>query len=112
MAIYMGRTSEGKPIDESYDKKAEIPWEAITYLIASANYGGRITDDRDRRLIGVYAKEIFNANLISLERWRPYGTEDLNYIYPADEANLKLPFPEQVFTPDFFYEQISAQMEE
>jgi hypothetical protein len=29
-------------------------------LIAEANYGGRVTDDRDRRLIKVYAKEIFN----------------------------------------------------
>jgi hypothetical protein len=75
-------------------------------LIAAANYGGRITDDRDRRLIEVYAKEIFNNNLIALERWKPYGTDDLNYIYPADEANIKHPNPEQVFTPDFFYEQI------
>jgi len=51
MAIYMGRTMDGKFVDDNYDKKQEIPWEAITYLIASANYGGRITDDRDRRLI-------------------------------------------------------------
>lgn len=26
LAIYMGRTNEGKPIDDNYDKKAEIPW--------------------------------------------------------------------------------------
>lgn len=60
----MGRFGkDSKPLD-TYDKKAPLPWQAIQYLIAEANYGGRITDDRDRRLIKVYAKEIFNENLI------------------------------------------------
>jgi hypothetical protein len=63
-------------------------------LIAEANYGGRVTDDRDRRLISVYAKEIFNDNLIAPERWRPYGTEEMNYMYSADEQNIKHPQPE------------------
>ena len=81
----------GKPYDEQYDKKASIPWLAIQYLIAEANYGGRVTDDRDRRLICVYAKEIFNDNLIAPERWRPYGTEEMNYMYSADEQNIKHP---------------------
>jgi len=85
MAIYMGRhNKEGKPA-ETYEKRAPIPWAAIQYLIAEANYGGRITDDRDRRLIKVYAKEIFNENLISGEKWKPVGTEELSYGYPADE---------------------------
>lgn len=54
-------------------------------MIAEANYGGRITDDRDRRLIKVYAREIFNEQLILTDKWKPPGTEDLNYGYPADE---------------------------
>lgn len=81
-------------------------------MIAQANYGGRVTDDRDRRLIQVYAKEIFNDNLIAPERWRPYGTEDLNYFYPADEQNVKHPDPSQLFIPDFFYEEIVNKMED
>lgn len=86
LALYMGEsTAEGKPKDPAYDRRAGIPWQAIQYLVAAANYGGRVTDDRDRRLIGVYAKEIFNDALIAPERWRPYGTEDLSYVYPADE---------------------------
>jgi len=44
-----------------------------------------VTDDRDRRLIQVYAKEIFNEALIAPDRWRPHGTDDLTYVYPADE---------------------------
>lgn len=87
----MGRhNKEGKPV-ESYSKKEAIPWMAIQELIAEANYGGRITDDRDRRLIKVYAKEIFNDSIITAEKWKPVGTEDLNYGYPADEQNAKHP---------------------
>lgn len=90
LAIYLGRLKEGKPAD-TYDKRAPIPWQAIQYLIAEANYGGRITDDRDRRLIKVYAKEIFHENLITAEKWKAPGTDDLNYGYPADEQNAKHP---------------------
>jgi len=60
----------------------------------------------------VYAKEIFSDNLIAPERWKPYGTEELNYIYPADEQNVKHPDPSQLFTPEFFYEEIAARMED
>lgn len=93
LAIYMGQTNEeGKPIDESFDKKGAIPWAAIQSLIADCNYGGRITDNMDRRLIGVYAKEIFNDSLVGLERWKPNNTDDtMNYGYPFDEAAFKHP---------------------
>lgn len=80
-------------------------------MIAEANYGGRITDDRDRRLIKVYAKEIFNENLILAEKWKPPGTEELNYAYPADEANAKNTDQGSIFTPDFFYDEILNKMD-
>jgi dynein heavy chain len=79
-------------------------------LIAEANYGGRITDDRDRRLIKVYAKEIFDDMLVAIDKWRPIGTEELNYVYPADEAGTKHPDLASIFTPQFFCEEIGKHM--
>lgn len=115
LALYMGlQSADGKPVDPAYseNKKAPLPWDAIQYLVAEANYGGRVTDDRDRRLLTVYAKEIFNDALIAPERWRPYGTEDLTYVYPADELNARHPEPRALFTPDYFYEEIATKMDD
>ena len=41
---------------DSYD---DIPWKSLRYLIAEASYGGRVTDDRDRRLLNVYIEQVF-----------------------------------------------------
>jgi hypothetical protein len=32
--------------------------------MADCNYGGRVTDEADRRLLNVYAMDIFNDRLI------------------------------------------------
>jgi dynein heavy chain len=45
----------------------ELPWETLRYLIGNAMYGGRVTDDRDRRALECYLEEymgdfIFDSN--------------------------------------------------
>ena len=35
------------------DQYEEVQWSALNYLVAEANYGGRVTDDKDQRLIKV-----------------------------------------------------------
>lgn len=66
-----------------------------------------MTDDRDIRLIDVYANEIFNDELIMPEKWRPGAEIDPKYQYPADEANIKSSQDQAaLFTPDYFLAEI------
>lgn len=106
LANYMGRLKDTQPI-EGYNRKAPIPWQAIQYLISKANYGGRVTDDRDIRLIDVYSNEIFNEELIAPDKWRPGPEIDANYSYPFDEASVKSPADQTLyFNPEAFQSQI------
>ena len=105
LAMYMGKLIEDKT-EEGYRSKDPVPWAAINTLIAQCNYGGRVTDDRDRKLLTVYAKEIFNDGLIAPEMWKPPGTDEDKYGYPADEQQFKGPDPYLQFTPAFFQEKI------
>ena len=50
---------------DEYPEK--IPFDAMKYLIAEANYGGRVTDDFDRRLVNVYIGEYFCDDAVNTE---------------------------------------------
>ncbi len=41
-----------------------IPYEALNYMAAEANYGGRVTDPMDRRLIKIILKRFYSEDII------------------------------------------------
>jgi len=41
-----------------------IPWEALRYMVAEANYGGRVTDPKDRLTINVILEEFYNPQML------------------------------------------------
>lgn len=56
----------------------DIPWETLRYLIGEALYGGRVTDDYDRRVLSTYLEEylgdfIFDKNQPFYFSRTPYG---------------------------------------
>lgn len=41
-----------------------IPYEALNYMAAEANYGGRVTDPMDRRLIKIILQRFYSEEVI------------------------------------------------
>ena len=42
----------------------EIPFEALKYMVAEANYGGRVTDPMDRRAINLILSDFYTADVL------------------------------------------------
>ncbi|XP_012657935.1 dynein heavy chain 12, axonemal-like, partial [Otolemur garnettii] len=81
-----------------------IPFEAISYLTGECNYGGRVTDDWDRRLLLTMLADFYNAHIIENPHYKfsPSG----NYFAPPKgtyedyiEFIKKLPFTQD---PEIF----------
>ena len=62
--------------------KDKTPWDAIRYLIAEVNYGGRVTDDFDRRLTNVYVTQFFCEEAVKKEGYKLSSLPD--YFIPDD----------------------------
>lgn len=77
----------GMYLRKAYDNQDKvIPWASLKSLIGDAMYGGRVTDDNDRRVLLTYLDEymgdfLFDANT-------PFmfakGNGDVNYGMPEE----------------------------
>jgi dynein heavy chain len=46
------------------DEQDEIPWDAMLYITGQINYGGRVTDDWDRRCLITLLKKYSNQDIL------------------------------------------------
>ncbi|KAG8349154.1 putative Dynein heavy chain N terminal region 2 domain1 [Trypanosoma vivax] len=69
------------------DRVEDIPFVTIRYLIAEASYGGRVTDDWDRRVINTYISQFMCPEIITEERYALSSASE--YCIPADINTLQ-----------------------
>jgi dynein heavy chain len=63
-------------------------WDALRYLIAEANYGGRETDEFDFSLVRCYVRNFFQEDAISGERF--LLAPPLQYVRVPDDGEMKV----------------------
>lgn len=51
------------------DAYAATPWDALKYLIAEANYGGRVTDELDRRVLASYLNKFYCEDALAVPNY-------------------------------------------
>ncbi|CAF1079469.1 unnamed protein product [Adineta steineri] len=86
---------------DDMNPKTGISWKALRYMISEIQYGGRITDDRDRRLMITYAKKWFSDSLLS-SNFKFYDNYSIPKVKRLDEYidyidKLPLIDPPQIF---------------
>eukprot|EP00003_Mantamonas_plastica_P006673 TRINITY_DN1548_c0_g5_i2.p1 TRINITY_DN1548_c0_g5~~TRINITY_DN1548_c0_g5_i2.p1 ORF type:complete len:3052 (-),score=1213.08 TRINITY_DN1548_c0_g5_i2:66-8516(-) len=67
------------------NKDSAIPWGSLRYLIGEAMYGGRVTDDLDRRILMCYLNEYMGDFLFdTFQPFAFYADESFEYRIPED----------------------------
>ncbi|XQJ27193.1 dynein heavy chain, putative [Leishmania guyanensis] len=69
------------------DAVEDVPLVTIRYLIAEASYGGRVTDDWDRRVLNTYMAQYVCTDAITQDRY-PLAAAD-EYVIPDDCNTLQ-----------------------
>ena len=46
------------------EEQRDVPYIALNIIIAEINYGGRVTDDKDMRLIKAFLSKYFIKNVM------------------------------------------------
>ncbi|VDO68776.1 unnamed protein product [Schistosoma curassoni] len=71
-----------------YDK---VPYDAIQYMTGECNYGGRVTDERDRRCLMTILLDFLCQNVVSDPHYK-FSPSGLYYAPPKMEYNEYLEF--------------------
>lgn len=51
------------------DSFENVPFKALRYLTGLCNYGGRVTDDRDRRALATILDDFYNDRVIGNDNY-------------------------------------------
>jgi len=65
-------------------EQPDVPYQALNYLVAEVNYGGRVTDDKDVRLIKSLLKKYFCPDILQDN----YKLSNLDIYFAPPECSL------------------------
>jgi len=89
IVLYMNKALE--------DGDEELPWETLRYLIGEAMYGGRVTDDNDRRVMNTYLEEYCGNFIFDTNQKFYFSRASHDYVVPAlDTHEQYLEFVENI----------------
>jgi dynein heavy chain len=81
--------------------KAPISWTTARYMFCEVHYGGRVTDDFDRRLLATYGKTWFGDHMF-LENFSFYKGYEIPQLKTIDEYRNSIESLPLLDTPDVF----------
>jgi len=65
----------------------QIPWDTLRYLVGEVMYGGRVTDNCDRRVVATYMNEYLGDFLFdSFQPFHFYHDEGVDYSIPREQS--------------------------
>jgi len=83
-------------------EEEDLPYDTLRYLIGEAMYGGRVTDNKDRRVLMTYLEEYFGDFIFDTNQRFFFSQSGADYIVPSEETfDLTLEWIDQtpLFTP-------------
>jgi len=63
-----------------------VPWDALQYLTGECNYGGRVTDDLDRRLLSTLLADVYAPRLLAVNAGDTITAASAGYCLPPASA--------------------------
>ena len=64
------------------NNEEDLPWDTLRYLIGEAMYGGRVTDDCDRRVMNTYLREYLGNFIFDSNQTFFFSTSGAEYTIP------------------------------
>lgn len=93
------------------ENPTDIPWAAIQYLIAEANYGGRVTEAPDNRVLRAYCAEFISEKALApkfmLSTLPTYFIPEDGSLTSYRHYASNLPFNE---APEAFGQHVNAEI--
>lgn len=77
ISMYLNKAQE--------NNEEDLPWDTLRYLIGEAMYGGRVTDNNDRRVMSCYLLEYLGEFIFDSNQKFYFSRAGADYVIPFEE---------------------------